>query len=97
MAVADRRDDVAELVQALAAHLAATEELPLETEANRWLGEAQAVASDLVEAEVTDEALADRVETVLELLSEAEKTGHEGADAHVAAARRAGERILERQ
>jgi hypothetical protein len=96
MAVVERRDDVAELVQALDAHLGATEELPIETDANRWLGEAHAVAGDLVDAGVTDETLVDRVETILELLSEIDGTGHEAADAHVAAARRAGERILDR-
>ena len=98
IAVADRRDDVRELLQALEAHLGATEELPLEEEANRWLGEAHAVAEDLIGADVSDETVADRVETILELLSEVEEgTGHEEADEHVAAARRAGQRILDRQ
>ena len=97
MAVADRRDDIAELVQSMDAHLGATEELPLEEHANRWLGEAHAVASDVAESDVSDETLTERVQTVMDLLSEIEETGHEEADQHVAAARRAGERILERQ
>lgn len=91
------RDDVAELLASLSNHLAATAELPLEEEANRWLGEAQAVASDVDEADVDEETVRDRVETILELLSEVDGTGHDEADEHVAAARRAAERILDRQ
>lgn len=97
MAVAERRDDVAELLAALEAHLNATEELPLETDANRWLGEAHAVASDVAASEVDDETLTERIETVIELLEEIDGTGHEEADEHVAAARRAAERVLDRQ
>lgn len=93
----DPRDDVAELLAALDAHLGATEELALEEDANRWLGEAHAVASDLAESDVSDETLVERVETVLELLAEVDGTGDDEADQHVAAAKRAGERILERQ
>lgn len=97
MAVAEPGDDVAELIEVLAAHLDATEEMPLAEDANRCLGEASAVANDVAESDVPTETLADRVETVLDLLSEIESTGHDEADQHVAAARRAGERILERQ
>ncbi len=92
----DPRDDVAELVASLEAHLAATEELPLEEDANRWLGEAHAVATDVHENTLDDETLLERVETVLELLAEIDGTGHDEADEHVAAASRAGERILDR-
>jgi hypothetical protein len=92
----DPRDDVAELVAALEAHLAATEELPLEEDANRWLGEAHAVAGDVHESDLDDETLVERLETVVELLEEVETTGHEDADEHVAAARRAAQRVLDR-
>jgi 1,2-phenylacetyl-CoA epoxidase catalytic subunit len=97
MAVAEPGDDVAELIEILAAHLDATEEMALTEDANRWLGEASAVASDVAESNVSAETLTERVETVVDLLSEVESTGHDEADQHVAAARRAGERILERQ
>jgi 1,2-phenylacetyl-CoA epoxidase catalytic subunit len=97
MAVAEPGDDVGELIEVLAAHLDATEEMPLSEDANRWLGEASAVADDVAKSDVSAETLADRVETVMDLLSEVEGTGHAEADQHVAAARRAGERILERQ
>jgi hypothetical protein len=96
MGVADR-DDVTELLEVLAAHLEATEEMALPEEANRWLGEAHAVAGDAAAADLDPETTVERVETVVELLDEVESTGHEEADAHVAAARRAGERILERR
>jgi hypothetical protein len=76
-------------------HLAATEQRPLETSANRWLGEAQAIAADLATADLDDETVRSRTETVLELLSEVDGTGDEDADEHVAAARRIAERIVE--
>ena len=97
MAVADHGDDVADLIELLAAHLEATAEMPLNEDANRWLGEAGAIASDVAESDVSAETLTDRVETVMDLLSEVDGTGHDEADQHVAAARRAGERILERR
>ncbi|MFB6310750.1 MAG: hypothetical protein ABEH64_06145 [Salinirussus sp.] len=85
------------LIETLAAHLEATAELPLDREANRWLGEAGAIATDAAEADLTDSVLAERVETILDLLAEIDETGHPEADEHVAAARRAGERLLDRQ
>lgn len=94
--MANGRDDVAELAASLSNHLAATEELPLESDANRWLGEAHAVASDVADADVDEDTLVERVETVMDLLAKVESTGHEEADEHVAAARRAGERLLDR-
>jgi len=97
MAMTDPRDDVAELVASMDAHLAATEELPLEEDANRWLGEAHAVATDLAESDLEDDVLVERVEKVLELLREVDGTGHDDADQHVAAAQRAAERVLDRQ
>ncbi len=96
-AVADPRDDVDELVATLHDHLAATEEMALPEDANRWLGEAAAVAGDLADASPDDETITTRIETVLELLDEVDATGHDDADEHVAAARRAGERILQRK
>jgi hypothetical protein len=87
------RDD---LVASLHDHLEATEERPLETEANRWLGEAQAIAADVAESNLDDDTVRARTEKVLDLLSEVDDTGDEEANKHVDAARRAAERILDR-
>jgi hypothetical protein len=74
--------------------LTATAELPVTPAASRWLGEAAAVAADLVDADLPAAVVAERVRRVADLLSEVETTGHEAADDHVAAAERAAERIL---
>ncbi|WP_331235426.1 hypothetical protein [Natronorarus salvus] len=81
------RDRVAELLS----HLEATEELPLREEANRWIGEAEAVAADLVDA--PDDVVGRRIEHVSELLSHVEETGHPAADEHVVDARALAERL----
>jgi len=85
----DRED----LLASMHDHLAATEERPLATDANRWLGEAQAIAADLAESDLDDDTVQNRTEKVLDLLAEVEETGDEEADEHVAAARRAAERV----
>lgn len=79
----DDADDLA----ALHDHLAATAELPVERSASRWLGEAEALAADLRESELSEDVVADRLATIEELLSEVEETSDERADEHVAAAR----------
>ncbi len=90
--MADRLDG---LVSSLHDHLAATEEQPLEEEANRLLGEAQALAADAETADLDAETTKERVDDILDLLTEVDGTGHEEADKHVAAARRAAERALD--
>jgi len=84
------------LVSSLHDHLEATEQHPLNAEANRLLGEAQAIAADAANSELEDEVTRERVEDVLDLLAEVDGTGNPEADEHVAAARRAAERVLER-
>jgi hypothetical protein len=76
-----------ERLTALAEHLTATAERPVETTASRWLGEAEAVATDLAEGPVDREVAAERLGHVRRLLSEVEATGDETADEHVAEAR----------
>jgi outer membrane murein-binding lipoprotein Lpp len=83
------------LVSSIHDHLAATEELPLEEEANRLLGEAQAVAADAEAADLDAATTKERVEEILALLEEVDGTGHDEADEHVAAARRAAQRALD--
>jgi hypothetical protein len=78
-------------IAALHSHLEATEELPLREEANRWIGEAEAVAADLLDA--PDDVIARRIEHVRRLLSHVEGTGHPEGDEHVADARALAERL----
>ncbi|WP_302082445.1 hypothetical protein [Salinibaculum rarum] len=87
--------DLDELLASLHDHLAATEELPLEESANRLLGEAEAIAGDTAQGALTEDVARERVENVAELLAEIDGTGHEEGDQHVAAARRAADRILD--
>lgn len=79
--------DLRDLVADLHAHLEATAELPVETSASRWLGEAEAVAEDAVGPEVPEGVVEERVRQVRMLLSNVEETGSEDADEHVATAR----------
>ena len=76
-----------ERLDALADHLTATAERPVETTASRWLGEAEAVATDLADGEVDRGVVAERIGHVRRLLAEVETTGDETADDHVAEAR----------
>jgi uncharacterized membrane protein YccC len=87
--------DLDELLASLHDHLEATEELPLDESANRLLGEAEAVAADVAQSNISDDVARERVEKVSELLAEVDDTGHDEGDQHVAAARRATDRILE--
>jgi len=87
--------DLDELLASLHDHLEATEELPLEESANRLLGEAEAVAADVADGSASEEVTKERVEKVADLLDEVDSTGHEEGDQHVAAARRAADRILD--
>lgn len=83
-----------ELATELHEHLRATESLPVERTASRWLGEAQAVAADAVDA--PESVVETRVEQVDHLLSNVDSTGNEAADEHLQAARETVARIDER-
>jgi len=72
---------------ALHDHLAATEELPVDPAAARWIGEAQAVAADLAGDEtVSREVVARRVGRVRDLLERMGDPEHERARERVDAA-----------
>lgn len=86
--------DLQDLVADLHEHLRATEPLPVETTASRWLGEAQAVAADAVDA--PEPVIETRVEQVDRLLSNVDATGNEDADERVRLARETVARIEER-
>jgi len=79
----------------LAAELQATEELPVERSAARWIGEAEAVATDLTRGDPDPETVARRVGHVLELLENVDDTGHPAADDHVAAAKSIATELLD--
>ncbi|GAB3681729.1 hypothetical protein GCM10028857_06380 [Salinarchaeum chitinilyticum] len=69
-----------ELLDAIHEALAATQELPVERSAARWIGEAEAVARDLANADLSEPVVAERLGHVESLLSEVEATGDERAD-----------------
>jgi hypothetical protein len=79
--------DVEDLLRRLHEHLAETAERPVETEASRWLGEAEVVAADVADGDAPRAAVETRVRQVGELLSHVGATGDATADEHLAAAR----------
>jgi len=87
MADPDSDANRSDLVADLHAHLEATAELPVETRANQWLGEAEAVAEDAMGPDVPESVVEKRVGQVRTLLSNVEETGSTEADDHVEAAR----------
>lgn len=84
-----------ETTQQLHHHLAATAELPIDRGANRWLGEAEAIARDVAMSDLDSGTILERVEKTQRLLSEVDQTGHEGADDHLETARRLCAEILD--
>ena len=88
-------DGTDSLIEALHAELAATAELPIERDASRWIGEAEAVAEDLVGAAASEAVVDRRVGHVRDLLAEVEDTGSEAADERVDEAERLTDRILD--
>lgn len=87
-------DRLASRLDDLARELRATEELPVERTAARWIGEAQAVATDLADGDPDADTVVRRVGHVVELLEHVDGTGHPGADERVAAARSVAEDLL---
>lgn len=83
-----------ELAAELHRELAATEDLPIERTANRWIGEAQAVARELREVG-SEEARREGARDVVRLLSEVEGTENERADEHVERARKIAEELAQ--
>jgi len=84
-------DDLRELHE----QLEATEELPVRPAASVWLGEAAAVAADIVDADLPRSVVVERVRRVMTLLGEIETTDNERADERVRAAERIARRIVE--
>ncbi|WP_336344976.1 hypothetical protein [Halalkalicoccus ordinarius] len=88
----DQQDEEpAALADELHAELEATEELPIDHRANRWLGEAQAVAAEIREAPA--ETRREGARQVIELLESIEETGSEEADERIERALSLAERL----
>jgi hypothetical protein len=88
-------EDLDALLDAIHDHLAATQELPVERAASRWIGEAEAVAQDLAEADLEAAVIEERLGHVDSLLSEVEATGDDAADEHLDRAKELASRALE--
>jgi hypothetical protein len=80
----------------LAARLDATAERPMRPDVTHWVAEADAVASDVAEADLPPEVVHERIGHVRDLLANVEETGDETADEHVAAAKRLADEVIER-
>jgi len=91
----DDVDDPDAAVAALYDRLAATGELPVERSAARWIGEAEAVAGDLVGESIPAPVRRERIGHVRDLLANVDSTGHPAADEHVAAAARIAAALLD--
>lgn len=76
-------------------HLTATAELPVETGASRYLGEAEAVVADALEPGTPDAVVTQRAEQACELLAHVDETGDETADEHVTAAKQLARSLAE--
>lgn len=87
----ERRAAVVELHD----HLAATAERPIERTASRWIGEAEAIAADLVDAPNDPALVRERAGHIASLLAEVENIEDEVAAEHVAAAARLADRLVE--
>ncbi len=90
---AEKKDDPPTVTE-LHDRLRATAERPVEPTASRWIGEAEAVAGDLVGEEVEPEVLETRVGHVADLLDHADETGDPEANEHVAVAREVATELL---
>lgn len=77
----------------VAAHLAATAERPMRPDVTHWVAEADAVASDVVGADLPRAVVVERLGHVCELLSHVDDTGDDEADEHVTAAKRLAEDV----
>lgn len=78
----------------LYAALESTSELPIDREANRWLGEAEAVARDAAMNDLERTVVRERVREVDRLLSEVDEMESETAEKHLVEARALCREIL---
>jgi len=83
----DDKEDRSEIIFELHEALAATAERPVERTASRWIGEAEAIAADLVDAPSDPELIRDRATHIVSLLENVDETGDQAATEHVETAR----------
>jgi hypothetical protein len=81
-------ESVHDLLDDLYAQLEATAERPVDREASRWIGEAEAVAGDIAGSDVPIDVIEDRIGHVDRLLSEIDGVDDPAADEHVTEAKR---------
>ncbi len=81
-------ESVHDLVDDLYAHLEATAERPVDRDASRWIGEAEAVAGDVAGSDVPGDVIEDRIGHVERLLSEIDGVDNPAADEHISEAKR---------
>ncbi|MDJ1434430.1 hypothetical protein [Halostagnicola sp. A-GB9-2] len=93
----DRSNSIESQVTALYDHLEATASLPIDRQANRWLGEAEAVAEDAITPGLEKRVIETRVRQVQRLLEEAETPNNEEATAHLEAAKQICDDVLDDQ
>lgn len=87
--------DVRAAAEQVHEELESTEERPIEREAARWIGEAQAVAGDAATGGLTEDTVRERVGHVAELLSHVDRTGDDAADERVERARELAASVVE--
>lgn len=92
--MSDTDDDLDATLDDVHEHLQACLELPVERTASRWIGEAEAVARDLAEADLDEDVVEERLGHVRDLLAEVEETGNARATEHVEVARELTDSVL---
>ena len=83
----DDEADRSEIIFELHEELAATAERPVERTASRYIGEAEAIAADLIDAPTDPELVRDRATHIVSLLENVKETGDQAATGHVETAR----------
>jgi hypothetical protein len=76
----------ADLLTELRERLTATEELPVDRTASRWIGEAEALAKDIETADMSAEVTMKRLSQIDDLLEHVDRTENPAADEHLTAA-----------
>lgn len=91
-------DETQHLLSSLEDHLDAAKAKSVSSDVDSDIEHAQSITADLASEDFDPETDHERVETLLDLLEGIadEGTGNPEADSHVDAARRAGERVLDR-
>lgn len=91
---ADDRPDHSKMIFELHEALAATAERPVERTASRWIGEAEAIAADLVDTPNDPELIRDRTTHIVSLLENVDETEDQVATEHVETARELATKLI---